>query len=111
MAGSAPKRSSTMGIRAPNSPATTRLITIAVAITTPSSGSPNQSQAMIPIRTAKDTPFNSPTSSSLVMKRRMLRPARSFIAMARTATVRVWVPALPPIEATIGMSTARATIS
>ena len=32
------------------------------------------------------------------------------MARARTATVRVWVPALPPMEATIGMSTARATI-
>ena len=31
------------------------------------------------------------------------------MASARTATVRVWVPALPPIEATIGISTARAT--
>ena len=30
--------------------------------------------------------------------------------MARTATVMVWVPALPPIEATIGISTASATI-
>ena len=32
------------------------------------------------------------------------------MASARTATVTVWVPALPPIEATIGISTASATI-
>ena len=29
--------------------------------------------------------------------------------MARTATVSDWVPALPPMEATMGISTARAT--
>ena len=34
-----------------------------------------------------------------------------FIASARTDTAMVWVPALPPIEATIGISTASATIS
>ena len=34
----------------------------------------------------------------------------SRIAIARTATVMVWVPAFPPIEATIGISTASATI-
>ena len=35
---------------------------------------------------------------------------RSCVASARTATVMVCVPALPPIEATIGISTASATI-
>jgi len=35
---------------------------------------------------------------------------RSRVARPRTATVRLWVPALPPIEATIGISTASATI-
>ena len=34
----------------------------------------------------------------------------SFVASARTATVIVCVPALPPIEATIGISTASATM-
>ena len=32
------------------------------------------------------------------------------MASARTVTVMVWVPALPPIEATMGISTASATI-
>jgi hypothetical protein len=35
---------------------------------------------------------------------------RSFVASARTATVSAWVPAFPPIEATIGIRTASATI-
>ena len=34
----------------------------------------------------------------------------SRVASARTATVMVWVPALPPMLATIGISTASATI-
>ena len=33
-----------------------------------------------------------------------------FMASARTETAMVCVPALPPIEATIGISTASATI-
>ena len=43
------------------------------------------------------------------MKREALPGPKSRIAMARTATVSVWVPAMPPIEATIGISTANAT--
>ena len=46
--------------------------------------------------------------------RMMMRPAlwmsMSRVASARTVTVMVCVPALPPIEATIGISTASATI-
>ena len=34
---------------------------------------------------------------------------RLRVASARTVTVSPWVPALPPIEATIGISTASAT--
>ena len=40
----------------------------------------------------------------------MLERVSWFIASARTDTAIVWVPALPPIEATIGISTASATI-
>ncbi len=42
--------------------------------------------------------------------RQALAGPRSRVASARTATVIVWVPALPPIEATIGIRTASATI-
>ena len=54
--------------------------------------------------------IDQPTSTS----RRMMRPAlaldNSRVASARTATVMVWVAALPPWLATIGASTASATI-
>ena len=55
-------------------------------------------------------PFNSPTAASRPITRNALAEPRSFIASARTVTVMVWLPALPPIEATIGISTASATI-
>ena len=35
----------------------------------------------------------------------------SFTAMARTATVNAWIPAVPPMVATMGMRMARATSS
>jgi hypothetical protein len=44
------------------------------------------------------------------MMRQALARLSSRVARARTVTVMVCVPALPPIEATIGISTARATI-
>ena len=44
------------------------------------------------------------------MTRIVLAGPRSSVASARTVTAIVWVAALPPIEATIGMSTASATI-
>ena len=40
----------------------------------------------------------------------VLTAPSSPVASARTATVMVWVPALPPMEATIGISTASATM-
>ena len=55
-------------------------------------------------------PFRPPTAISLPMKRKALAAVSSPIASARTATVTVCVPALPPIDATIGISTASATI-
>ena len=44
------------------------------------------------------------------MTRQTLALDSSRVASARTATVMVWVPALPPMLATIGISTASATI-
>ena len=44
------------------------------------------------------------------MTRAALTGPSSWVASARTATVMVCVAALPPIEATIGISTASATI-
>jgi hypothetical protein len=107
--GSIPSRSSATGIRIPASPATSRLITIAAAITAPRTGEPNQTSPTIPITTAKIAPLIRPTPASRVTTRIRLALVRSFVASARTATVSDWVPALPPIEATIGISTASAT--
>ena len=60
--------------------------------------------------TAKPSPLTTPTSSSRRMTRQALVLDSSRVASARTATVMVWVPALPPMLATIGISTASATI-
>ena len=51
-----------------------------------------------------------PISASLAITRNALASDNSRMASALTATVSVWVPALPPIEATMGISTAKATI-
>ena len=59
---------------------------------------------------AKASPLSTPTISSRRMIRQALALDSSRVASARTATVMVWVPALPPMLATIGISTASATI-
>ena len=60
--------------------------------------------------TAKQMPFSTPTHISRRITRHTLARDNSRVASARTATVMVWVPALPPMLATIGISTASATI-
>ena len=54
-------------------------------------------------------PFIPPMRVSLVIILNALLVVSSFTAIARTATVKVWVPALAPIEATIGIKIAKAT--
>ena len=64
---------------------------------------------MLAASAAKTTPLRTATASS---RRTKLAAASLSIwrnASARTATVTVCVPALPPIEATMGISTASAT--
>ena len=95
---------------APKTPATMRLIIIASAITTPSIVFENQSAAMTPIMMAKAAPLSVPTMVSFQIMRAVFVDDSCFVANARTATVSACVPALPPIDATIGMRTARATI-
>ena len=60
--------------------------------------------------TAKANPLSTPTMNSRRTTRHALASLSSRVASARTATVMVWVPALPPMLATIGISTASATI-
>src|SRR3984893_3361391 len=109
-AGSARTRSSTIGIRMPPSAPATRLHMIAKPITTPSAGILNQATAAIPVITANARPLTRPTRPSRITTRKALLDPSSRVAKARTATVMVWVAALPPWLATIGASTANATI-
>ena len=109
-AGSIPVFDSPIGIAAPASPATTMVTIIAIAMTTPMEISPDHAQAMTPNRPAKSIPLKTPTKISLESTRQALALVNSFIANARTATVSVCVPALPPIDAAMGIRTARMTI-
>ena len=51
-----------------------------------------------------------PTAASRRTTRMAFEVVKSRVASARTATVSDCVPALPPIEATIGISAANATM-
>ena len=102
-------RSRTIGMSAPKPPATSKLMIIAEPMITASIKLSNHTQVTSPITSAKISPLSSPTTISLVRKRCAAAPTSFFIAMARTATESDWVPAFPPIEATIGISTASAT--
>ena len=104
-AGAAPS-----GMRMPPSAAATRLQSMASPMTMPRPGTLNQAQAATPVMTAKASPLTSPTSSSRTITRQALASVSSRVASARTATVMVCVVALPPWLATIGASTASATI-
>ena len=53
--------------------------------------------------------MQTPTSPSRSTKRRTFAAPRLRVAIARTVTVSACVPAFPPIDATIGISTASAT--
>src|SRR4029079_10256198 len=109
-AGSARTRSNTIGTRIPPKAPATRLQMIASPITTPRPGILNQATAAPPVITAKQSPLTSPTMASRITTRNALLEPSSRVASARTATVMVWVAALPPWLATIGASTASATI-
>ena len=94
----------------PAKPAISRFTTMATAMTIPIIGSSNQNQTSPPMISAKTMPFTPPTRISFSTMRMAFAGVSSFTASARTATVNVCVPALPPMEATMGMRTARATI-
>ncbi len=69
MAGSSPSRAKPIGTRAPASPATIILTTIAAAITMPSTGPENQKAAIKPTRSANKTPLKAPTINSFITVR------------------------------------------
>ena len=103
--------SSRIGVTTPKKPAQNTLNTSAEAITTPRSGFWNQKPATSPTITAMMLPLASATSTSRPITRAVLRLVTDRDAMARTVTVIAWMPALPPIEATMGIRIASATIS
>ena len=84
-----------------------KLMIIARPNATDSRASWNRPKITPPVMTARTTPLARPTTISRVTVRTALNADSSRLASARTATVRVWVPALPPSEATTGMRAAR----
>ena len=83
---------------------------MASPITRPRSAIWNQAAATAPMITAKPRPLRTPTNNSRrTTAPRWRRQDRGW-RCARTATVMDCVPALPPMLATIGISTASATI-
>ena len=98
-----------IGINIPAIPAINKFIIIAIAITIPNKKSSNQYEESNPIINAKIIPLIPPTNVSFTIILNALEVVNSFIAKALTETVKVCVPALPPIEATIGINTASAT--
>ena len=102
-------RRSSSGTPTPARAAVTRLITIAAAMTPPSGQSPNHSAATTPTTIAQARPLSRPTITSLLSRAPTLPMPTWPRAMPRTISVSVWVPATPPMLATIGISTASAT--
>ena len=109
MAGSMDSRFRMLGSRLPETTATTRLITKATAMTPPSIGSRNAKLAAKATRLAQSTPFRMATRNSRFSKYHRLARLMWPSTMPRITRVRVWVPAMPPMLATTGSSTASAT--
>ena len=82
---------------------------MAAPITPPIGHSPNQATASSATTTAHSSPFNKAMPISLASSARALLPSTWPSAMPRITSVRVWLPAMPPMLATMGISTASAT--
>ena len=98
------------GIRKPNKPADKIFITIAAPTIIDKLRSENQIQAANPVIIANNIPFNTDIAISLKNTFLLLLSTSSLVAIALTVSVNVCVPALPPIDATIGIKIANATI-
>src|SRR5581483_10026723 len=107
-AGSTRRSLRATGTRVPVRAATSMFVIIARPRMRPSSGSPFQRYAITPATSPVPAPFASPMTASRKRTFRVFATVRSPSAMARTITVNVWIPAFPPMPATIGMKTARA---
>ena len=109
-AGSNFSRDRVRGVRTPTVAATIRFSTMAVAMTAPIRQSPDHRAAATPISGDSTRPLARPTAISRQKVRTEFDRFSSRVARARTVTVSDWVPALPPMAETIGISTARAMI-
>jgi hypothetical protein len=83
---------------------------IAAAITPPNVQFEKTTPAPDPAITATVAPMSTATRISRQIERTVFDWVSWLVASARTVTASVCVPALPPIEATIGISAASATI-
>ena len=98
------------GTNIPNNPATIIFKIIETPISNERLISLNQSCTITAVITAKIIPFKIPITNSFPTTRLKLLDESSFVAIALIVTASVCIPALPPIEATIGIRKARATI-
>ena len=99
------------GTNIPNKPATIIFNIIETAISIDNLNSLNQSCTIAPVIIAKIIPFKIPIMNSLVTIFPKFPEDNSFVAKALIVTAKVCIPALPPIEATMGIKTANKTIS
>ena len=99
-----------MGINTPAIAAAAILMTMAAQMTRAISQVPNHAQVASATTVAQIAPFRAPTESSLKNSQRALELWIWPSAMPRMIRVTVCVPAMPPMLATTGISTASATI-
>ena len=106
IAGSKPSLSRSRGTSPPAAPAMTRLKVIASRRMVARIQSPVQKPTTIDVSRPLAAPLKKPTNTSFQIGRHPVDQSTSPSASPRTKTVRVCVPAFPPIPATIGMNTA-----
>ena len=93
----------------PKKPAAVILIVMATAINKKDEYHETIYILLAPVITAKIKPLNSPTRNSLEIILETFEAISSLVAIKRTVTVKVCVPAFPPMDATIGINMANAT--
>ena len=98
------------GTKIPNNPATIMFNIIDIPINKERLNSLNQNCTIIAVIIANIIPLRIPIRNSFPTTRLKLLLDSSLVAIARIVTAKVCIPALPPIEATIGIRKANATI-
>ena len=98
------------GTKIPNKPAIIIVSTIEIEIIIESILSWNQICTINALKAANITPFKIPIENYLKTFDEKLFCVKSFVAIVLTVTAKVCIPALPPIDATIGIKKAKTTI-